>query len=605
MESVSDGTPAPYGRACTNCAKAKCKCTLRSVGGACERCHRLSKTCQPAPSVRKRSKKQVNSRTAHLEKKLDHLAVLLRASGHGNLSADLESSVSGDPASLTEGSTTPYEDAPYASTSQFTNPLCQGTSASSTQVHGGIYSYSLTSGPEPTQQEAELLFINFRDVHLRYFPFVDLSQYASALQMRQERPFLWLCIMAISTRSRPLQLDMSERIRWIISQKLMMEHERNMDYLLGLIAFMAWINVQPGSKPFFCFYTQLAIALVYDLGLTKELSKFSTPLLYWKSIGLNNPYSAVSPPRTMEERRTVLAAYLLSATVASFVKKMDSMRWTKHMDDCLDVLEKSKVIPNDRTLIAMVRMQLIHDEAISIYSPRDAMGWAAPPPTLYIKALYSKLHAVYQALAPEVKANDIVACRLHDTELAIHESAISQAHSPTNFPNTQRLEALFACLNSIKSWFDLALVIPLSTCPDYGLTFFAQMSHCAINLHRLQTMDDPIWDIATARTIIDLPQVLEKLAVRCTVAADLATASPNDNEEFTFVRAAKMLRMMKSFWEKDMTERMAKARREATGLPTPATQGTSVPLDGVELADFDGELLDDEWFAHVFTPMDL
>ncbi|KAL9949316.1 hypothetical protein ACHAPB_005214 [Verticillium nonalfalfae] len=169
----------------------------------------------------------------------------------------------------------------------------------------------------------------------------------------------------------------------------------------------------------------------------------------------------------------------------------------------------------------------------------------------------------------------------------------------------QRLEALFACLNSIKSWFDLALVIPLSTCPDYGLTFFAQMSHCAINLHRLQTMDDPIWDIATARTIIDLPQVLEKLAVRCTVAADLATVPPNDNEEFTFVKAAKMLRMMKYFWEKEMEERMAKTKREATGLPTPATQGTSIPLDGVELADFDGELLDDEWFAHIFTPMDL
>ncbi|EEY19520.1 conserved hypothetical protein [Verticillium alfalfae VaMs.102] len=575
MESVSDGTPAPYGRACTNCAKAKCKCTLRSVGGACERCHRLSKTCQSASSVRKRSKKQVNSRTAHLEKKLDHLAVLLRASGHGNLSTDLESSVSGDPASLTEGSTTPHEDANYASISQSTNPICQGTPASSTQVHGGIYSYSLTSGPEPTQQEAELLFINFRDGHLRYFPFVDLSRYASALQMRQERPFLWLCIMAISTRSRPLQLDMSERIRWIISQKLMMEHERNMDYLLGLIAFMAWINVQPGSKPFFCFYTQLAIALVYDLGLTKELSKFSTPLLYWKSIGLNSPCSTLSPPRTMEERRTVLAAYLLNATVASFVKKMDIMRWTKHMDDCLDVLEKSEVIPNDRALIAMVRMQLIHDEATNIYSPRDTIRLASPPPTFVLQGRWS---------------------------FGSYTQFIRFWHKR---PKAMRLEALFACLNSIKSWFDLALVIPLSTCPDYGLTFFAQMSHCAINLHRLQTMDDPIWDIATARTIIGLPQVLEKLAVRCTVAADLATVPPNDNEEFTFVKAAKMLRMMKSFWEKEMAERMAKTKREATGLPTPATQGTSIPLDGVELADFDGELLDDEWFAHIFTPMDL
>lgn len=33
----TNGTPAPYGRACTNCARAKCRCIYRSEGADCER----------------------------------------------------------------------------------------------------------------------------------------------------------------------------------------------------------------------------------------------------------------------------------------------------------------------------------------------------------------------------------------------------------------------------------------------------------------------------------------------------------------------------------------------------------------------------------------
>ncbi len=36
MESET-GIPAPYGRACSNCSRAKCKCLYMAEGGGCER----------------------------------------------------------------------------------------------------------------------------------------------------------------------------------------------------------------------------------------------------------------------------------------------------------------------------------------------------------------------------------------------------------------------------------------------------------------------------------------------------------------------------------------------------------------------------------------
>lgn len=69
--STPPGIPAPYGRACANCVKAKCKCFYRGNGreiSSCERCHRLGKDCVPSETVRRRtSRRQGTSRTAQLE----------------------------------------------------------------------------------------------------------------------------------------------------------------------------------------------------------------------------------------------------------------------------------------------------------------------------------------------------------------------------------------------------------------------------------------------------------------------------------------------------------------------------------------------------------
>lgn len=50
VAKASGGTPAPYGHACTNCVRAKCKCMYGDHAGACERyvTAALSKLAQSA-----------------------------------------------------------------------------------------------------------------------------------------------------------------------------------------------------------------------------------------------------------------------------------------------------------------------------------------------------------------------------------------------------------------------------------------------------------------------------------------------------------------------------------------------------------------------------
>src|SRR6478609_232065 len=101
--SSTTGTPAGYGRACTACQRAKCKCILRASGQDCERCHRLGKPCQPMATSRKRvAKKSTSSRTAQLEEKLEDLVTILRASQPSN--GHLHSAGPGDSSPLMNSS---------------------------------------------------------------------------------------------------------------------------------------------------------------------------------------------------------------------------------------------------------------------------------------------------------------------------------------------------------------------------------------------------------------------------------------------------------------------------------------------------------------------
>jgi hypothetical protein len=93
---------------------------------------------------------------------------------------------------------------------------------------------------EPTLPEAEENLNIFITKQLKYFPFVYISPTTTAEQLRQERPFLWLCIMAISSKIIAQQQSLNKRIENIVAQRLLYESEYSLDLLLGILAFIGW-----------------------------------------------------------------------------------------------------------------------------------------------------------------------------------------------------------------------------------------------------------------------------------------------------------------------------------------------------------------------------
>ena len=111
------------------------------------------------------------------------------------------------------------------------------TPASTTTL---LYPYALPKDAEPTTQEAELYFRTFCRKYLQNFPFTKFPDDMTAQQVRQERPYFWLCIMAVSSPIIHRQVALGQTIREIAAREIVIEGQRNLDLLLGLLCFVGW-----------------------------------------------------------------------------------------------------------------------------------------------------------------------------------------------------------------------------------------------------------------------------------------------------------------------------------------------------------------------------
>ena len=243
----SGGVPAGYGRSCTNCSRAKRRCIAAPEGGSCEMCSRTGKECVQMETRRARHariRKNPTSVTAKLEAKLNDLVSILRAGQHPTQQESSVAQLSSQTPSSSSSQAMPSRldslAAAAAANPQPETSFCLGkTSCSHEPSHTGS-TYNVC--PEPTPQEAELYLSKFR-AWLSNFPFMHMPSDLTAEQLRRERPFLWLSIMNMTSMSLPQQLLLRERIRQEVANRLVLNNERPMDILLGLVAYLGWYVV--------------------------------------------------------------------------------------------------------------------------------------------------------------------------------------------------------------------------------------------------------------------------------------------------------------------------------------------------------------------------
>lgn len=287
----------------------------------------------------------------------------------------------------------------------------------------------------------------------------------------------------------------------------------------------------------------------------------------------------------------MLGCFLLSSVTSYYFQRLDALRWTPYLDECMTVLAEEKDQPSDELLINLVRLQLIVEKvgrAPWHEGQNDATGSTRAPTTFYLKALQAQLQDFRMKLCPEIQDNEVLLLHLYSTEIKVHELALSKATIISNSPGFQQLDSLFVCLHATKKWFDLFLSLPHDSFVGFSISLFTQLAQCIITLFRLLTFDDSIWDRGLARETANLTLILEQVVQKLTQVKAVARLDHGDLEgKDIFSGTARTLESIKVWWD----SRLAAESTNNTGLNETLTE---------PFLDFQ----DDMWLTDTFGGVD-
>ena len=88
--------------------------------------------------------------------------------------------------------------------------------------------------------KAQQLLWTFREMSF-YFPFVALPLNATVESMSEECPFLLLAVLTVaSSAEKSLQKSLDEELRNALSLEVVIDGEKSLDLLQGLLVYLAW-----------------------------------------------------------------------------------------------------------------------------------------------------------------------------------------------------------------------------------------------------------------------------------------------------------------------------------------------------------------------------
>lgn len=88
--------------------------------------------------------------------------------------------------------------------------------------------------------EAEKLLSSFR-LKASLFPFVQIASNATVPTLARDSPFLLLALLtSASIKDPPLYHQLDHEFRRILSLKIIVEGRKSMDFLQGLLVYIAW-----------------------------------------------------------------------------------------------------------------------------------------------------------------------------------------------------------------------------------------------------------------------------------------------------------------------------------------------------------------------------
>ncbi|RAL13815.1 Zn(II)2Cys6 transcription factor [Aspergillus homomorphus CBS 101889] len=483
-------------KACRPCSKAKVRCDP-GPSQACQRCHRLRKECtKQAPGAHSLGRPKALSDVGRLERKLDNMTTLLRASQQPR--------------------------GGIVSNSGYLSP------AGAVPVPG--------SGSPKEANPHEAIEIFHRQMAIR-FPFVLCSPSMSRDELRVQKPFVYMVMSMIGCQDQDAQLALADQARAYLLERVLGNGESSLDLFQGFLLFVAWAHIYVPMPELWCNYLHLLVAQSKNLGLARDVSSGApiSVLSYMKCRQFERP---TGPARSLEERKAYLGCYYVVTMISMYLGESEPMHYTTYMEESYQVLKAAAQTESDRYLLCLVDIARLADrihrtlQPDSLNSPSNEA--ASFPRGIAIRWLRRELEQLKPALAfSDPVQSSFLLLQYHNLELFIYRTALRR--DPTSrecsYPPT-RLTILHNCLHSAKAFFDAFFAVPSAAFFQMPYVFYCQLGHAFLILSQLSVYDDEdddpntperaLWDRDYARGVIDWHATADTLTQKIEEAVRVA-----------------------------------------------------------------------------------
>ncbi|RDL34975.1 uncharacterized protein BP5553_06906 [Venustampulla echinocandica] len=468
-------------RSCELCRNSKGKCCPSKDSNQCQRCAKEGKQCvfleaKPRPKRAKNSRMRV----AEMEERLDDLVALLTPNAQATKQVATQSGLATiSPLKITDQalSTLLPLEAPQLRSQDFSVPQ---------HYYPSTFSFAdvvLGDLPDPISksiisfEQAENSIQVFRSKAAR-FPFVLVSSQMSLDSLRRERPFLLLSILTFaSQKNAKIQDQLELELKEYLSKKVIVNGEKSLDLLQGLLVYLAW-------------------------GCLQEL----------------------------EYRRTFLGCYYLASSVCRDLKKPSNMRYGAYTEECCQVLGRAAESETDYLVPYFIRLEQFAEDVNRAFS-YDASLELVEIDTVRIevlsKAFGEQLKQFESAFPIQVWNNTSIRMSYYFVRIYVNEIGFhAKPHPPSDilpalaarrlwYYSTSRNESSMHCVQSSKTYLDHFLSLPDIESLDLVLPdIFRTVYAISIIGAFVTALDAPALDHVKVRELADLDKYLDAVITK-------------------------------------------------------------------------------------------
>jgi hypothetical protein len=377
-------------RACEACRTSKVRCLANPDpnSNVCQRCAKAGRTCIFAPPVKRRQRKRTDVRVAELEKEIKKMQSLMKgpnrstsgASDHDSAEEESEKDNGAEESSPLEsqrhGSTT-------TTTSTFTHTWPNVLGPKSPR-EAPVPAPASNCGPKDllgpvddiidrgviTQELSQELLNIWRNELVAASPGIYIPKDWTAMDLRQKKPSLFYAIVAAAAHSKGSELSdrLHEEAVYLYARTAFINGEKSVQTIQALLVTVAFYSPPktPGQLQIYQ-WVNMAASMALELGLaSKPRTHEQLPKRAIRSL-----QKISSPEELLEHCRTVLYLYVVCAGFSMRLKRPNILLFNSWMEECLNMLEKSPLQADQRTL-AWLKLQRIADEANTAFGFDDA-----------------------------------------------------------------------------------------------------------------------------------------------------------------------------------------------------------------------------------------